>query len=86
MLAPLAYALIMVGLAWLLLARPGGLLLTAAAFACAALLYWVIDPKLRAVSREYERNQARYLETLERRTAVGGVPMEGSPGNAGTGL
>lgn len=71
-LAPLAYALIMVGLAWLLLARPGGLLLTAAALACAALLYWVIDPKLRAVSREYELRQAQYLETLERRTAVGG--------------
>ena len=32
-----------------------------------AAIYWVIDPKLRAVSREYEARQARYVEQLEQR-------------------
>ena len=31
------------------------------------MIYWVIDPKLRAVSTEYEAQQARYVQQLERR-------------------
>jgi hypothetical protein len=31
------------------------------------VIYWVIDPKLRAVSQEYEAKQVQYLEVLERR-------------------
>jgi hypothetical protein len=30
-------------------------------------IYWVIDPKLRAISSEYETQQARYIEQLEQR-------------------
>jgi hypothetical protein len=65
-LSPMVMAFFMVGVASLLLLRPGGILLTAAALFGSGLIYWVIDPKLRAVSAEYEQRQARYLAELER--------------------
>lgn len=35
-------------------------------FVSMALMIWVIDPKLKATSEEYEKNQARYLEELRK--------------------
>ena len=67
-LSPVVYALIMIGVARLLLGQLDGALLTLGAFATAFLLYWVIDPKLRAVSADYEAKQASYLQELERRS------------------
>ena len=43
-----------------------GFPLILAALAGGLLLYWIIDPKLRAVSADYESKQATYLEELER--------------------
>ncbi|HSO23501.1 MAG TPA: hypothetical protein VLT81_11360 [Chondromyces sp.] len=65
-LSPLVLACILFGLTQLLLLRPFGIGLCIAAVAGAAAIYWVIDPKLRAVSEEFETTQARYLEELER--------------------
>ena len=65
-LSPLVFACILFGLTNLLLLQISGLWLVLAAFAGAAAIYWVIDPKLRAVSREFEPTQAKYLEELER--------------------
>ncbi len=65
-LSPLVLACILFGLTQLLLLRPFGIGLCIAAAAGAATIYWVIDPKLRAVSEEFETTQARYLEELER--------------------
>ncbi len=65
-LSPIVYALIIIGVARLLLGQLDGVVITLAAFAGAWLLYWVIDPKLRAASLEYEVKQAGYLEELER--------------------
>jgi len=65
-LSPIVYALIIIGVARLLLGQLDGALITLGALFGAALLYWVIDPKLRAVSVEYEAKQAQYLEELER--------------------
>jgi antibiotic biosynthesis monooxygenase (ABM) superfamily enzyme len=31
------------------------------------LMYYVIDPKLRAISSEYEKRQKHYLEELDRK-------------------
>ena len=59
-------ACFLVGVASLLLLRPDGIVLTLAAVVGTLVIYWVIDPKLRAVSAEYEQRQARYLEELER--------------------
>ncbi|MGW8267186.1 MAG: sodium:solute symporter family transporter [Longimicrobiales bacterium] len=65
-LSPVVMAFFMIGVAALLLLRPGGILMTGGAVLGSGLIYWIIDPKLRAVSAEYEQRQARYLEDLER--------------------
>ena len=56
----------MVGVASILVVQPGGFSLTLFAVVGTFAIYWVIDPKLRAVSAEYESRQAQYLEELER--------------------
>jgi len=65
-LSPLVMASFMVGVALLLVLQPGGISLTVFAVLGTFIIYWVIDPKLRAVSAEYEQLQAKYLEELER--------------------
>jgi hypothetical protein len=67
-LSPLAYALIMLGVAGSLLRLTGGYTAMVLGALCAGAMYWVIDPKLRAVSAEYETRQAEYVEELERFT------------------
>jgi len=65
-LSPLVMASFMIGVASLLVLRPGGLALTLFAVVGTLVIYWIIDPKLRAVSAEYESRQAQYLDELER--------------------
>jgi hypothetical protein len=65
-LSPVVMAAFMIGVAALLLFQPFGLSLTVAAVLGTGLIYWIIDPKLRAVSADYEQRQAAYLEDLER--------------------
>jgi len=81
-LSPLVMASFMMGVASLLLLRPGGIALTLFAVVGTLAIYWVIDPKLRAVSAEYEQRQAKYLEELERgvRWEVSGKAEEGGAG------
>jgi hypothetical protein len=57
----------MIGLTKVLLLQTGGILMTLAAVAGAVVIFWVIDPKLRAVSGDYEARQAQYIEALERK-------------------
>jgi Na+/proline symporter len=66
-LSPVVFALIMIGLTKVLLLQTGGILMTLAAVAGAVVIFWVIDPKLRAVSADYEARQAHYIEALERK-------------------
>jgi len=66
-LSPCVMGALMIGVTKLLLLQPGGLWLVLGAVAGAGIIYWVIDPKLRAVSSEYEEQQARYVEQLEKR-------------------
>ena len=54
----------------------GFAMLLAAAAGCAAI-YWVIDPKLRAVSSEYEQRQSRYVARLEQRMKWDPSPTAG---------
>jgi Na+/proline symporter len=65
-LSPFVMAAFMLGVASILLLRPDGFVLTLFALVGTVLIYWVIDPKLKAISSEYEQRQARYLEELER--------------------
>jgi hypothetical protein len=65
-LSPLVFAGTLFGLTKLLLLQVSGVWMSLAAVVGAVAIYWVIDPKLRAVSREFEATQAKYLEELER--------------------
>jgi hypothetical protein len=57
----------MIGAANACLGRVSGLWQLLLGTALGVLMFWVIDPKLKAVSVEYELQQAKYLERLERR-------------------
>ena len=62
----LAYLLIMVGTGLLLLLPLWGALVSLAGLVAAGVMYWIIDPKLRTISTEYEARQKQYLSDLER--------------------
>lgn len=64
-LSALGYLLIIVGGTLSLLASTLGYVTLAAGIAISGLMYWVIDPKLRAISADYEAKQSQYLERLE---------------------
>ncbi|MBU8872047.1 MAG: Na+:solute symporter [Gemmatimonadales bacterium] len=66
-LSPLVMGALMIGVTKLLLLQPGGILLVVAAVVGTGVIYWVIDPKLRAVSVEYEAQQEKYVKQLEQR-------------------
>ena len=66
-LSPLVMAALMIGMTKLLLLQAGGALLLVGAVVGTLAIYWVIDPKLRAVSAEYEEQQAAYVKELEQR-------------------
>jgi hypothetical protein len=66
-LSPLVYAALMIGVTKVLLLQPGGILLVVAAVLGTLAIYWVIDPKLRAVSIDYEKQQEEYVKQLEQR-------------------
>lgn len=61
----LSYLTFMLGSALALLARLEGFLLLLIAALCAGAMYWIIDPKLRAVSADYEAKQKNYLKRVE---------------------
>jgi Na+/proline symporter len=65
-LSPVVYACVLFGLVRLLLWQPVGLVPIVVGVALAAVGYWVIDPKLRAASTEYEQRQADYVARLDR--------------------
>ena len=66
-LSPLVMGALLIGVTELILLRPSGFVLVAAAIVGMVFIYWVIDPKLRAVSAEYEAQQAAYVKELEQR-------------------
>jgi len=64
-ISPIAYATLMVGLALSLLLLKEGFITLGVGIFLTFILHWVIDPKLRAISEEYEKKQREYLERLE---------------------
>ena len=68
-LSPIVMALLMLGVTGTLLLRVEGVVALVLSIAGGLLIGWIIDPKLRAVSTEYEERQARYLAELEARNA-----------------
>lgn len=66
-LSPLSYIFFAIGTAWALFLKPIGFLFLFLGAVCAGLMYYVIDPKLRALSSEYESNQKKYLAELDKK-------------------
>jgi len=67
-LSPLIYILIAIGVAFSLLLRWYGWVILGASIVLLLIMLKIIDPKLKAVSEDYEEKQKQYLEELERIT------------------
>jgi hypothetical protein len=65
-ISPLVYVLFMIGTALSLFLLWYGFLLLGAGVVLLFLMLWVIDPKLKAISGDYEHKQKQYLEDLEK--------------------
>ena len=65
-ISPLVYVLLMIGTALSLLLRWYGFLLLGAGVALLLVMLWIIDPKLKAISEDYEVKQKHYLEEIEK--------------------
>ena len=63
-----SYLTLILGSALTLLAMPVGYVILGTSILLTLLLYYVIDPKLRAVSADYESKQKEYLARLEQLT------------------
>lgn len=65
-LSPLAYIGLAVGVALSVLLLKVGFIVLGVAVLLTVLMHWVIDPKLRVISEDYEKKQKHYLEELEK--------------------
>jgi ABC-type bacteriocin/lantibiotic exporter with double-glycine peptidase domain len=65
-ISPLVYVLLMVGTALSLLLLWYGFLMLALGVVLLLVMLWIIDPKLKAISGDYEQKQKHYLEDLEK--------------------
>ena len=66
LISPLAYIGLAVGVALSMLLIPIGFVILAITIILILLMHWVIDPKLKLISTEYEKKQKQYLESLEK--------------------
>jgi len=65
-LSPLVYILLAIGLAFCLLLLWYGWVIMAVCLVLLVAMVKIIDPKLRAISEDYEFKQKKYLEDLEK--------------------
>jgi len=65
-LSPLAYITLAIGVALSMFLFKVGFIILGAAVVLTALMHWVIDPKLKVISEDYEKKQKHYLEELEK--------------------
>ena len=65
-LSVLAYIALAVGVALSLLLQVIGFIILAAAIIFIVLMIFLIDPKLKAISSDYEKKQKEYMEDLEK--------------------
>ncbi len=66
--AALSYILIAVGVGGALLLRPWGFIATIAGVVCMVLMYFIIDPKLKAMSKAFAERQDEFIEHVEKTT------------------
>jgi ABC-type transport system involved in cytochrome bd biosynthesis fused ATPase/permease subunit len=65
-LSALSYIGLSVGITLSFLLLKTGFIILALTILLILLMHWVIDPKLKTISNEYEKKQKAYLEDLER--------------------
>jgi len=65
-ISPVAYILIMIGVALSFLLLWPGFIILALGIIATVMMHWIIDPKLKAISDEYESKQKEYIMELER--------------------
>ncbi len=65
-ISPIVYLLLAVGTALSLLLLWYGWVLLGAGVVLLLVMIWIIDPKLKAISGDYEMKQKKYLEDLEK--------------------
>ena len=70
-LSPLIYVILTIGVAFACLLMWEGFALTAIGIVLTVVMHKIIDPKLRAISEEYEKKQKGYLDDLESTTRWG---------------
>jgi hypothetical protein len=63
----LAFVLVTIGVAGALLLQTWGFITLALSLVFTWLTFKVIDPKLRALSEDFENRQAEYLDAIDRR-------------------
>ena len=67
-LSPIIYIILMVGVALACLFMWEGYVMCVVGIILTIIMHKVIDPKLRAISEEYEKKQQAYLSELEAST------------------
>lgn len=65
-LSPLIYFMLIVGFLFSLLLMWQGFVILAISIFLTWFMHWIIDPKLKAISKEYEKKQKDYIKQLER--------------------
>ena len=65
-LSALVYVAITIGTALSFFLIPAGFIILGIGIILGILMFLIIDPKLKIVSEEYEKNQKTYLENLEK--------------------
>jgi len=66
-ISPLAYFTLAVGVALSFLLLPIGFVWLAISIVLIIVMHWIIDPKLKVVSEEFEKKEQQYLEELNRK-------------------
>lgn len=66
-ISPIIYMLLTIGIGLSALLIPIGFILLAAAIVLILLMIYIINPKLTAVSEEYEKKQKQYLNELDKK-------------------
>jgi hypothetical protein len=66
-IAPLIYFLLTIGVALSALLITVGFILLAAGILLTGVMIFIINPKLSALSEDFEKKQKKYLEELERK-------------------
>ena len=66
-ISPLIYLLLMIGVAMSALMMPAGFVLAGLAIVLIIVMVRVINPKLSAISEEYEKKQKQYIDELEKK-------------------